>query len=116
MGQTGVRFAIAPAPSANGSTIITAIPPTFSAVPTTWSVPPRRVPRTLTAVTTAIASTAAPACHTLTGIPAGGRASCEKYRAKAAASVAIEPLRTTRNSTQPNRNAGKAPYAARRNT
>ena len=33
--------------------------------------PPRRVPRTLTVVTTAIASTAAPACQTLTRIAAG---------------------------------------------
>ncbi len=116
VGQTGWRLATVPAPSRNGKAIKMARPPTFSTVPITWSAPPRRVPITLTVVTTAMAETAAPACQTGPGTPAGGLATCAKYRAKAAASVAIEPLRTTRNSTQPNKNAGKAPYAARRNT
>ena len=56
-----------------------------------------------------MASTAAPACQILAGIGPGGGTTCAKYWANAAARVAIEPLRTTRNSTQPNRNAGSGP-------
>ncbi len=77
-GQTGEKLASVPAPSANGRIINTAMPPTLRAVPITWRPPPRRAPRTLTVVTTAMASTAAPACQTLTGIAAGGWATCEK--------------------------------------
>ncbi len=77
-GQTGEKFAVVPAPRANGKTIKTAIPPTLRAVPTTWRPPPRRAPRTLTVVTTAMASTAVPACQTLVAIPAGGGTTWEK--------------------------------------
>src|SRR5690242_15127785 len=109
VGQAGDRLASEPPPARNGRAIRIARPPTFKAVPITWRPPPWRVPRTLTVVTTAIARTAAPACQILLGIGRGAATTCAKYCANAAASVAIDPLRTTRNSTQPNRNAGRRP-------
>ncbi len=70
-------------PQQNGRAIKMMTPPTFRIVPTTWSVPPRRVPRTLTAVTTAMASVAAPACQISLRISCGvrhqpGEVKCER--------------------------------------
>jgi hypothetical protein len=59
--------------------------------------------------TTAIAMMATMACHQTADIPPTGGINWLKYVANAAARVAMDPVRTTQNSAQLNRNPESGP-------
>src|SRR5919197_3913178 len=92
------------ATSSNASTMIT---PPFTTVATPCTSALWRVPRTLTAVTTAIIAT-----EKALDAAAESGTNTPTYRGNAAASVAIDPLPMTRNIVHPYRNASSGPKAS----